>query len=241
MDSHPTLKLIMDTLFSGNTVKNWSVFSDERCGDTVIKIWFTKSEECSSEAITPVAYKRKSQKQSRRNYQRKVKHEEAKREPMTTRSKKSEDYTHVELTRSSETDFVSETPSISPVVCEEPDIDTNNQSLSCDSPPEPVNPLLHGSADTPGTTEQNHARATDSLSSILSQYKNIERGRELNIYQLGRKCSACSRSCDLNSESEFGFRTLSCNHHNAIICTNCYFKSGHLSRKCKMKKVIFHV
>ena len=86
------------------------------------------------------------------------------------------------------------------------------------------------------------ASGTDRCSSILKQYKNIDNGvgREMNVYRGGMKCSECRRPCDLGSEKNFVFRTLSCDHHNAIVCTDCYPNSRHLS-KCKMKTVKFHV
>ena len=246
MESHKTLKLIMDSLFSDNILKNCSIFADNKCGATVLKIRFTKpevtasGEDSTNESVTPVTYRRTSQKQSRRDYERKTKHDASKL--VMTRSKASENYTHVELPRVSRTDVFSETPSISPVVCEEPDPvipDTNTQSLNCDSPPVCDMSLHHGSADISEQTD-NDASTNDSWCDIISHYKNIEPNRKRNVFQIGHKCSKCLRSCDLKSESSFGFKTLSCNYHDAIICTGCYPISGHIT-KCKMKKVIFHV
>ena len=247
MDDHRTLKLVMESLFSGNTVKNWSVFADNKCGSTVLKIRFTKpesglsGEECANQTVIPVAYKKKSDKQSRRDYDRKLKHEiSIVDSSVMTRSKKPCDYSHVELPRVSEAECVSEPGPLSPVVCSTPD--TSCQSLNCESPDASLDvcesEIKHGSPDTSET--KTDADITDRWCSILSQYKNIESGRERNVLNAGLKCSECLRLCDLKSEFTFGFNTVSCNYHNAIVCTECYPKSRHISN-CKMKKVKFHV
>ena len=143
MDDHRTLKLLMESLFSGNIVKNWSVFADNKYGSTVLKIRFTKPEQglsgeaCANQDVIPVAYKKKSDKQSRRDYDRNIRHNSSKGEStVMTRSKIPEDYSHVELPRVSEADCVSEPGPLSPVVCEGPNTstqpDTNCQSLNCE-------------------------------------------------------------------------------------------------------------
>ena len=250
MDNHKTLKLMMDSLFSENMLKNWSIFADNKNGATVLKIRFTKpvtapGEECTSSEVIPIAFKRKSVKQSLRDHDRKVKHENQmdKRSPVITRSMALDNHTDVELPRVPETDCVSE-PALSRVlptitapvlpVAESVGSPDTIKSLNCESSFDTsASSLNHSSAD-------NNADTTDRWCSILNQYKNIEPGREVNVYRAGNKCSECLRPCDLESETHFEFQTLSCNLHNAIVCTDCYPRSGHIL-KCKMKKVKFRV
>lgn len=71
-----TLEDLLETLFVKHIVKTWSIFEDHNCGDTVVKIRFSADDggHSTGEAGAGIVYKRKSQKQVRRDWERSTRH-----------------------------------------------------------------------------------------------------------------------------------------------------------------------
>ena len=74
MDTNNTLKLLLDTLMSNNSLQSWSIWRDKSDMDaTVVRIRFTGARDRvtgTDAVVQPVAYKRKSQAQVSRDYSR---------------------------------------------------------------------------------------------------------------------------------------------------------------------------
>ena len=66
MDNHLTLKMLMDTLFGNNALKNWNIYEEFRSKDIILKIRFTKSQN-TDHSIDSISYKKKSDKQMNRD------------------------------------------------------------------------------------------------------------------------------------------------------------------------------
>ena len=72
MNDHPTLKMLLSSIFSTNSLSNWSIFEDKN-GQVNVRLRFSKHEE-SSEVEHTVSYRRKSDAQVKRDRDRAIHH-----------------------------------------------------------------------------------------------------------------------------------------------------------------------
>ena len=174
MERHGTLNTLLDSLFTSNQLKNWTIF-EEKSGSILVKLRFTNTDMDSNTATvteSPIAFKRKSCKQVSRDRERAARHKDA-RVGATTRGMASAYPTSPELPRSAETDSISKTVPLdisadsvlnrsTLSVCSA----MRDRSLSCDNS---INSLDHNNDSTTLTysediaNEQTHSE-TDSLS-----------------------------------------------------------------------------
>ena len=168
MDVHKTLKMLMDSLFTNNDVKNWTIF-EEKSGNVIMKIRFTNrtEHEQASDNIAhrpiPVSYKKKSEKQMSRDRDRMAQHQRP--EPVMTRSRASDSMETVELPRNEE-NYRSDTGSLefSPVL----DI-----AASCSVPLS--SPLDHDRTNSMSLADSSHgsddSRSHDGTASVTEPEK----------------------------------------------------------------------
>ena len=83
MDNHPTLSMLLSSLFSTNSLSNWSIFEDKN-GLVNVRLRFTKSE--GNVATEPASFRRKSDKQLTRDQDRAARHQNQ-RARIVTRSR----------------------------------------------------------------------------------------------------------------------------------------------------------
>ena len=118
-DCPEMLKLVIEALFRDKRLKNWTVFDDNFDGHSVLKLKFTKpkSDTCTGEVL-PQSWVMRSEKQTRRSNDRKLKHLDNQKAQLMTRSKTKDekDYQHIELPRDLENESASEQV-LSPVMC----------------------------------------------------------------------------------------------------------------------------
>ena len=147
MDKHPTLDMLLSSLFSTNALSNWSIFDDKN-GCVNVRLRFTKCDE--SNKTEHVSFRRKSQNQLNRDREREraIHHQntESTRILKSHKSDTNEDLS-TELPRSSEENVVSDVANVySPASVQlDPEADIY---VPCSSP---VNHEI--SADFPSTPE----------------------------------------------------------------------------------------
>ena len=161
MEVHKTLRMLLDSLFTNNDVKNWTIF-EEKSGNVIMKIRFTNrtEHEQASDNIAhrpiPVSYKKKSEKQMSRDRDRMAQHQRP--EPVMTRSRASDSMETVELPRNEE-NYRSDTGSLefSPVL----DI-----AASCSVPLS--SPLNHDRTNSMSLANCSHSGSDESRSSDVT-------------------------------------------------------------------------
>ena len=78
----------MEALSKDNDLKNYIIIGHENDGSTLLKVRFTKRNlNSDTDYKKPVAFKRKSDKQAKRDYDRKTNHQNTPEKRYTTRSK----------------------------------------------------------------------------------------------------------------------------------------------------------
>ena len=104
MEDNPTLKVLLDSLFSTNALSSWNIYNDKNnCVN--VRLRFTKLDEENN--IENVSFRRKSDNQVRRDRQRAAHHQTTQIARSKTEDKNSD--VSLELPRFTEETFVSET------------------------------------------------------------------------------------------------------------------------------------
>ena len=248
------LKLVIEALFREKVLKNWTVFDDNFDGDSVLKLKFTKQKSVTSGEILPQSWIMRSEKQTRRSNDRKLKHLDSQKAQLMTRSKtkNDNDHQHIELPRDLENECASEQVPISPVMCDaytspepEPLIrDTVNTSpdacanINNQSSHQPSVKSTHSAKDH-GRSESTHRKSvkqgneySDPQKYLVSEKAKLTDMRD----KIGRKAQF---DCD-NCRKRGPLPYIDCCKIDLQFCFDCYTRSENMLKhqKCYYKHMI---
>ena len=250
MEQHTTLNLLLDSLFSNNSLKNWSVF-EETNGFTVLKLRFTKSDNTTA-TTSSQSFRRKSDAQSQRDRDRAARHRDA-RAGATTRSQTSTGLpaeSSPELPRDSESISVSETRQpleVSPV-----QLNPGAQSFN----PESVNQKHHNSTAGDLFTEKNDSLLSvesadmdtagadrsfeNSDASISMESERTADEQSMVNYITDIKKISCAKCYTSYSAAVriYDIKMMWCDKCEIYVCEHCYDRSTHVYKCKKRVKVI---
>lgn len=246
------LKVVIEALFKDKCLKNWQVFDDNLDGDSVLKLKFTKLKSDASGEVLPQSWIMRSDKQTRRSNDRKIKHLDSQKAQLMTRSKTKDDndYQHIELPRDLEIECASEQV-LSPVMCDtgtspEPDPlirDTVNTSPDTCASTDKQSSYQPSVKSTHSARDQSRSRSTHKkpnqcddpslLTYLVSEKNKLTDMRD----KIGRKANF---NCD-NCKKRGPLPYIDCCKIDLQFCYDCYTKSDNMLKhqRCYHKHMIW--
>ena len=182
MDKHPTLDMLLSSLFASNILSNWSIYDDKN-GCVNVRLRFTKCDDIKTEHVS---FRRKSQNQLNRDRERAIHHKTDKNTQSTRilRSHMSDvnEDEPLELPRSSEENCASDMAHVYSPVSVQMDPEAEIY-VPCSSP------VNHDeSADFPSTPE--HLAPENSAAYHTSDVESIDTTDDLEQFNQESDVSA---------------------------------------------------